>query len=585
MINTRILGLAPDAKKHIAATVFFQWVTLLANIGLILLFTKILGLLQENRITKEYLIITAAIFAAIIFIRFAGTRLTEIFAFAAGESVKINLRRKTYEKLLRMGTSWSGKTSAGETVQLTAEGVEQLEIYFGQYLPQLFYSFSAAVTLFVVILFLNSIAAVVLLGSVGLTFIFILIGQKMAGKAAAGHLKQHTRLSNVFLENLQGLTTLKIYQADAGKQRQMEEESENFRKSTMNVLAMQLNSISVMDVIAYGGAAVAVIFPIFAMISGKLDFAAAFAIILLSAEFYLPMRQLGSFFHVSMNGVKAAERLMFLLDEEEPVKGNQILEGGALGITLQNVRFSYDKNRIVLNNISLQADSGSFVSIVGHSGCGKSTIAALLMSIHRGYEGSIQVGGKELSDISEKSLMKHLTLVNSNSYIFGGTVYDNLLAGKPDATDAELYAVLEQVNLAGFLKMEDGLKTEIAERGANLSGGQRQRLAIARALLNDTAVYIFDEATSNIDAESESDIMAAIHTLAKTKTVILISHRLSNVIHSDMIFVLNKGEVAETGTHASLLENGTIYAELYRKQMELENYSKELGECRYASAQ
>ena len=585
MINTQILGLAPDAKKHIAATVFFQWVTLLANIGLILLLTKILGLLQDNRITQEYLIVTAMIFAAVIFIRFSGTRLTDFFSFAAGESVKISLRRKTYEKLLRMGTSWSGKTSAGETVQLTAEGAEQLEIYFGQYLPQLFYSFSAAVTLFVVILFLNSIAAVILLGSVGLTFIFILIGQKMAGKAAAGHLKQHTRLSTVFLENLQGLTTLKIYQADADKQRQMEEESENFRKSTMNVLAMQLNSISVMDVIAYGGGAVAVIFPIFALISGKLDFAAALAIILLSAEFYLPMRQLGSFFHVSLNGVKAAERLMFLLDEEEPAEGSQILEDGALGITLQNVRFSYGKNRIGLHNISLRADSGSFVSIVGHSGCGKSTIAALLMGMHRGYEGSIQVGGKELSDISEKSLMKHLTLVNSNSYIFGGTVYDNLLTGKPDATDAELYTVLEQVNLAGFLKMENGLKTEIAERGANLSGGQRQRLAIARALLHDTAVYIFDEATSNIDAESESDIMTVIHTLAKTKTVLLISHRLSNVIHSDMIFVLNKGEVAEAGTHASLLENGKLYAELYRKQMELENYSKEPEACRYASAQ
>ena len=385
----------------------------------------------------------------------------------------------------------------------------------------------------------------------------------------------YTELGDSFLENLQGLTTLKIYRSDEKKAEEMDEESQRFRQITMKVLTMQLNSTSVMDIIAYGGAAVGMIVTLTQFMKGNLSVHGALMLILLASEFFIPLRLLGSFFHIAMNGMAASDKIFALLDLPEPEEKSQTLTGKAMDIEFSDVHFSYEEDREILKGVNMGFPAGSFTSIVGTSGCGKSTTAAILMGRNHGYTGSVTVEGRELSDIQESSLMDQITLVSHNSYLFKGTVEDNLRMGKPNATEEEMQEALEKVNLWGFLQAQQGLATPILERGSNFSGGQCQRLAIARALLHDTPVYIFDEATSNIDAESEEMIMDVIHTLAETKTIILISHRLANVVKSDRIYMMKDGGIAETGTHEALMEQNGDYANLYRSQMELEQYGKE----------
>jgi ABC-type transport system involved in cytochrome bd biosynthesis fused ATPase/permease subunit len=310
---------------------------------------------------------------------------------------------------------------------------------------------------------------------------------------------------------------------------------------------------------------------------GHVSLGGCLLIILLAADFFLPMRLLGSYFHIAMNGMAASDKIFRLLDLPEPEHGTaQVLDDCT--IVCQNVRFSYEADREILHGIDLNFPQGSFTAIVGESGCGKSTMASLLMGRNRNYTGSITVGGVELRELSEESLMKSFTYISHQSYLFKGTVRDNLRMGKPNATDAELWSTLEQTNLADFLRGEKGLDTHLTESASNLSGGQRQRLALARALLHDSPVYIFDEATSNIDVESENDIMARIFDLAKTKTVLLISHRLANVVGADCIYVMENGSVAEHGSHQELLAQNGLYAKLWDTQQALENDGKEGAE-------
>ena len=385
----------------------------------------------------------------------------------------------------------------------------------------------------------------------------------------------YTGLGDSFLENLQGLTTLKIYQADQQKADEMDMESQNFRRITMKVLTMQLNSTSVMDIVAYGGAAIGMAVAVSEFLKGNISISGTLCIVLLASEFFLPLRLLGSFFHIAMNGMAASDKIFKILDLPEPQTGEKILPEGSLDISFKNVHFAYEEDREILKGIDLYLPAGSFVSLVGESGCGKSTIAGIISAKNRGFTGEITIGGVPLSQVKETDLMRHVVLVRHNSYLFKGTVEENLRMAKPDATEAEMEEVLVKVNLLGFLQTQDGLQTKLLEKAGNLSGGQCQRLAIARALLRDSAVYIFDEAASNIDVESEELIMDVIHQLARTKTVLLISHRLANVVNSDQIYFLKDGEIKESGKHEELMQLNGEYRHLYDSQMALENYGKE----------
>ena len=460
-----------------------------------------------------------------------------------------------------------------EVVQVAVEGVDQLETYFGAYLPQFFYAMAAPLTLFIVLCFINVPSAVALFLCVPMIPIAIAAVQTWAKKLLSKYWGQYTALGDTFLENLQGLTTLKIYQADAFKNDEMNKEAEKFRKITMKVLTMQLNSITIMDLVAYGGAALGIILAVTQYAHGQVSLFGCLLIILLSADFFIPMRQLGSFFHIAMNGMAASDKIFRLLDlKEDPDKEAQIPED--CSIICSDLRFSYEQDREIIHGAELSFPKGSFTAIVGESGCGKSTIAGILTGRNKNYKGSVTIGGLELSDIQEKSLMENVTYIGHNSYLFKGTVRENLHMGNPNTSDTQLWEVLRKVNLEKFLKSEQGLDTPLLEKAANLSGGQCQRLALARALLHDSPIYIFDEATSNIDVESENEIMAQIHSISKTKTVILISHRLANVVQADNIYVLDNGNIAEHGTHKELLEKHGYYERLWNAQQSLENYGK-----------
>ena len=505
--------------------------------------------------------------------------------YLSSKTVKKVLREKIYEKLLRLGASYNGQVKTSEVVQVAVEGVEQLETYFGSYLPQFFYAMLAPLTLFACLCFVNVPSAVVLLVCVPLIPVSIAAVQTWAKKLLSKYWGQYTALGDTFLENLQGLTTLKIYQADGFKNEEMNREAEKFRRITMKVLTMQLNSITIMDLIAYGGAALGVIMAATQFRAGNVTLSGCLLLILLSADFFIPMRQLGSFFHVAMNGMAAGDKIFRLLDLPETEEKTGCFPPDC-DIVCTGLRFSYDGNssgggdfdnggREILCGIDMEFPKGRFVSIVGESGCGKSTAAAVLMGRNRGFGGSVEIGGRALADIRESELMKNITYVSHQSYLFKGTVRENLRMGKPDASDPELWEVLERVNMAGFSRSGGGLDTFLTEKASNLSGGQRQRLALARALLHDSPVYIFDEAASNIDVESENDIMREIHGLAGHKTVILISHRLANVTESDNIYVMDGGNVAESGSHEQLLARGGIYAKLWNTQQSLENFGKD----------
>ena len=573
MINKRLIGTVPESKKYIAGSVALQWCSLAANIAMMYAVTALLAAICAGTLTRRALITTAVTALIAVAVRYGCTVGASRMGYLSSKAVKKTLRAAIYEKLLRLGASYSEQVKTSEVVQVTVEGVDQLETYFGAYLPQFFYAMLAPLTLFIVLCFVSVPAAAVLLICVPLIPVAIAAVQTWAKKLLSKYWGQYTALGDTFLENLQGLTTLKIYEADGFKNDEMNVEAEKFRKITMKVLTMQLNSITIMDLIAYGGAALGVIMAATQLRAGKIDLAGALLIILLAADFFIPMRQLGSFFHIAMNGMAASDKIFRLLDLPEPAQGGLPCPEG--DIVCRGLHFSYEPEREILHGVDLTIPQGRFVSLVGESGCGKSTVSALLMGRSKGYAGSLTIGGAELRDIDEASLMRHITYVSHQSYLFKGTVRDNLLMGRPGAGDDTLWQALDQVNLADFLKGEKGLDTPLTERGENLSGGQRQRLALARALLHDSPVYIFDEATSNIDVESENDIMAQIHALARHKTVLLISHRLANVTASDEIYVLERGHIVQHGTHAALLAQGGAYAALWSAQQALEHYGEE----------
>ena len=573
MMDKRLLNVVPDSKKYIMRNVLYQWGALAANI---VMMWNITALLASLLVPEPVNWVWAVIWIVLaVIVRYVCTTLSSRMSYLSSKAVKKTLREKIYQKLLRLGVSYKEQVKTSEIVQVAVEGVDQLETYFGAYLPQFFYAMIAPLTLFVVLCFVNVPSAIVLLVCVPMIPIAIAVVQTWAKKLLSKYWNQYTALGDTFLENLQGLTTLKIYQSDAYKNEQMNVESEKFRKITMKVLTMQLNSITIMDLVAYGGAALGMIMAVTQYRDYHVSLQGCLLIIVLSADFFIPMRQLGSFFHIAMNGMAASDKIFKLLDMPEQNQGEQEI-GEDCTITCSELSFGYEEDKEILHNISMSFPKGSFTAIVGESGSGKSTIAGILTGHNRQYRGSVTIGGISLPEIKEASLMKNVTYVSHNSYLFKGTVRDNLLMGNPQASDEELWKALEQVKLADFLRNEKGLDTELTEKASNLSGGQCQRLAFARALLHDSPVYIFDEATSNIDVESENDIMKEIYRLAAEKTVILISHRLANVVHADNIYVLEQGELKESGTHEVLLNNHSTYEQLWNVQQKLENFGKEV---------
>ena len=575
MINKRLIGTVAESKKYIAGNVILQWCSLTANIALMLSISRMLAELFRGSASVQLFTVTGIVVILALAVRFFCSIGAAKMGYFSSKAVKKSSREKIYQKLLRLGSSYNEQVKTSEVVQVAVEGVDQLETYFGAYLPQFFYAMLAPLTLFIVLCFVNVAAAVVLLICVPLIPVAIAAVQTWAKKLLSKYWGQYTELGDTFLENLQGLTTLKIYQADAFKQQEMNEQAEKFRKITMKVLTMQLNSITIMDLIAYGGAALGVIMAVTQYQSGGVSLEGCLLIILLAADFFIPMRQLGSFFHIAMNGMAASDKIFRLLDLEETKP--EITESFPSGHTIRcsGLSFSYEPDREILHSVDLTFPQGSFTALVGESGCGKSTLASILMGRNKGYTGSVSMGGVPLSSIQEESLLRNITYISHQSYLFKGTVRENLLMGKPGASDEELWAVLSRVNLAEFLKAEQGLDTRLLEKASNLSGGQCQRLALARALLHDSPVYIFDEATSNIDVESENDIMREIHELAKSKTVILVSHRLANVVGADHIYVLDHGIVAESGSHEELLAHHGLYERLWSAQQTLEQFGKE----------
>lgn len=570
MINKRLVRLLSDGKKYIYGNIFFQWINLIANIVAIFLISSFISDTYYGNVTDAKLVRLIVILAIAVLTRVICNVASSKMSYLSSKKVKQVLRHKIMEKMLTLGSSYNEKVRTSEVVQVSVEGVEQIETYFGLYLPQLFYSLLAPLTLFAVIVFMSFTPAIVLLLCVPLIPISIAAIQTFAKKLLAKYWGKYTGLGDTFLENLQGLTTLKIYQADEYKNKKMNEEAEEFRKITMKVLTMQLNSITIMDIVAYGGAALGIILTVKQFVAGNIRLDQAIAIILLSADFFIPMRQLGSFFHIAMNGMAAIDKIFKILDLEVPEEKTLSLPGKG-SIKVENLSFAYDESHNVLNDISIELLEQGMVSLVGASGSGKSTMASLLMKRSKNYSGKIFVGEVDFNEISEKYVMENITYISHSSYIFKGSVRDNLLMAKADARDEELWDVLKKTNLADFFEADNGLDFQIAEAGGNLSGGQKQRLALARGLLHDSRFYIFDESTSNIDVESEEVILEQIKELAKHKGVLMISHRLANVVSSDKIFVLEKGQLKEEGTHEELLAMHGTYSTLWETQQSLEN--------------
>lgn len=570
MIDKRLMKEMPKAKQYVFRQVFVQWLSLLCNIGVILLVADQLNQAFAHTLGHSALIQGFGLMLVLVIVKLILARIQAKYSFEASKDVKYHLRKRIYEKLLVLRHTYRKHFSTSELVQLSVEGVDQLEIYFGRYLPQFFYSMLAPVTLFVMLVWIDWKSSLVLLLCVPLIPLSIIAIQKFAKKLLSKYWTSYANLGDSFLENLQGLTTLKIYQADEYKHMEMNKEAEHFRKITMKVLTMQLNSVTIMDIVAYGGAALGSIIALLNFTHGAISLFGVICIILLSAEFFLPLRLLGSFFHIAMNGIAASDKIFRLLDIVLQDEKTETLAQGELSFTLCDVSYGYEEDRSVLQHVNAQIKHGAFTAIAGESGSGKSTLAKLLMGIETDYEGSIELQGKQRSHINDASFLKQVVYVTHQPFLMKGSVRDNLSMGNPDASSKDMIKVLQQVHLYDFLQSQQGLDTMLSEGGNNLSGGQKQRLALAIALLKDGACYIFDEATSNIDVESEELILDLIKELAKEKTVIMITHRLNAIKDCDMIYVMDQGQLVEQGTHTKLMNQHGLYETMFTSQQALE---------------
>ena len=594
MINKRLIKLCEDSKKYIALTVLASWISIICNILIILLIGQFINTVYKVR---EFIVnldidnvttllsfkvsenlslgTTIMIIAILLGIRYFSNIMYGKFSYLASANARVTIRELIYKKLLKLGVGYNKVQSTSTIVQMTVEGVEALEIYFGKYLPQFFYSMLAPITLFIFISFISFKSAIVFILCVPLIPLSIIAIMKIAKKILKEYWNSYTDLGDTFLENLQGLTTLKVFDLDELRHKKMNEEAETFRKITMKVLSMQLNSINVMDLIAFGGAAFGTVVALVEFKNGNISVGNLFVIILLSSEFFIPLRLLGSYFHIAMNGMAACDKIFFLLDAKEREKDIEEISASQLdniSVSLENVSFSYDGERTVVDNVNITVPNKGLVAIVGESGSGKSTIASLIMNTNSVSNGVIKINGINIDNISLDNIYNKISLVSTNSYIFNGSILDNLLMGKYDATKSEIKDALKKARLYDFVKsLDDGLNTNVGEGGSSLSGGQKQRLALARAILGNREMIIFDEATSNIDIESEEAIWESIYELSKDKTILVISHRLANVIDADNIYVMKNGKIVEKGNHNELFDLKGEYFTMISKQNQLES--------------
>ena len=566
MIDKELLSLLGGNRKYIAYSVIAMIFGLFANTAVTACICYAIGLAADGAAASSY-VAPALIAALCIALRFCITKATNEFKNALGAHVKKDLRHRAYDKMLRLGVRSSDSATMAGMTQVGVEGIEQLDLYYSTYLPQFFYSMIAPFILFAICAPIDWRTAVMLIVCVPLIPISIVAVSKYAKRIFAKYWGKYTSMGDVFLDSVQGLKELKIFKADARKHEQINASAEDFRKITMKVLVMQLASTTIMDLVAYGGAGAGIALAVSGVMNGADPIKALF-LVLIAVEFFLPLRSLGSAFHVAMNGASAGRKILEILQAKEPEWGDGDIDDTTA--QLRGVTFSYDGKRDVLKDVTMSFPRVGMTAIVGESGCGKSTVVNLLSGAYRPSEGEVLAGGKKLSEISRAGWYSHLAIVSYNSYIFNESVRDNFKLARPEVSDEEIYAALEQVRLAEFVKSGGGLDKVIAEDGGNISGGQKQRLALAVALVADKEIYAFDEATSNIDGDSEAIIMDNIRKLSKAKNVIVISHRLANVVPADNIYFMSDGEVKESGTHDELIAKGGEYARLFNTQKALE---------------
>ena len=567
MFDKELIRLIGAHKKYVIYSVLLMILGMLANIGITASICWAVYLLIEKQPALMYMYPAITAIVAII-VRYIASRLTGDLKDVLGRKVKKDLRAQTYDKILRLGVkSTDGMSMAGLT-QVSMEGIEQLDLYYSTYLPQFFFSMIAPFILFAICVGIDWRTSLVLLACVPLIPVSIVAVSKYAKKIFAKYWGKYTSMGGGFLDSVQGLKELKIFRADAARQVRMNESAEEFRKITMKVLVMQLASTTIMDLVAFGGAGAGIALSVVGLMNGWLAPASALFLVLVAVEFFLPLRALGSAFHVAMNGASAGKKIISLLNQPDPVWGEKDAEGRELA--LENVTFSYDKKRDVLKDVTMNFLEKGMTAIVGESGCGKSTVVNLVIGARRPDKGRVLIGGEKLENVSRTAYYSRLASVSYNTYIFNDTVRANFELAKKGVTDEEIFAALEKVNLSSFIKENGGLDKVITEDANNISGGQKQRLALAVNLVADKDIYVFDEATSNIDVDSEAVIMKNIKEMSAKKSVIVISHRLANVVPADNIYFMRDGQVIESGSHSQLMARKGEYAKLFNVQKQLE---------------
>lgn len=567
MIDKELFKLIGGNKKYIFTAVLTQVIGLVANVAVTGSVCYAVYLLTVSAAYSEFVypLIGAVLGIAI---RYICSRLTGEIKDKLGRQVKKDLRERVYDKIVKLGVRTTDGMSMAGLTQVAVEGVEQLDLYYSSYLPQFFFAMIAPVVLFLICVRIDWRTSLVLIACVPLIPVSIVAVSRYAKKIFAKYWGKYTSMGDKFLDSVQGLKELKIFMADEKQHRKINESAEEFRVITMKVLVMQLASTTIMDLVAYGGAGAGIALAICGTAFWGLNPIAALFLCLVAVEFFLPLRAFGSAFHVAMNGASAGKKIISLLNAPDPEWGEKSVGGKEIKLT--DVTFSYDGKRDVLKNVSMTFPEKGMTAIVGESGCGKSTVVNMLVGAFRPQSGEVTVGGKQLEKLSRENWYSHLSAVSYNTYIFNESVRDNFKLAKESVTDEEIYSALEKVNLKEFISENGGLDKVITEDANNISGGQKQRLALAVALVSDKDIYVFDEATSNIDIDSEGIIMKNIKAISENKSVIVISHRLANVVTSDNIYYMEDGEVRERGSHESLMSAKQGYARLYNAQKTLE---------------